>query len=111
VSFDFDDHEPGRASFHALYQAVHRTAVYRVSPAASAKRRSVDQKVLLIMDGHPVPRAQKVKRWLAEREDQIAVFELPGDSPELNPDEYLNQDVRMSKATRWAGSAPAIKLK
>lgn len=56
--------------------------------------RSVDQKVFLIMDGHPVHRAQKVKRWLATREDQIEVFTLPGYSPQLNPDEYLNQDVK-----------------
>lgn len=62
--------------------------------------RSVDQKVFLIMDGHPVHRARKVKRWLAEREDQIEVFELPGYSPELNPDEYLNQDVKSNALGR-----------
>jgi len=63
--------------------------------------------VLLIMDGHPVPRAQKVKRWLAEREDQIAVFELPGDSPELNPDEYLNQDGKSNALGRQRPSDQA----
>lgn len=62
--------------------------------------RSVDRKVFLIMDGHPVHRAKKVKRWLAERSDQIEVFTLPGYSPGLNPDEYLNQDVKSNAVGR-----------
>ena len=62
--------------------------------------RSVDRKVFLIMDGHPVHKARKVKAWLAERSDQIEVFYLPGYSPELNPDEYLNQDVKNNAVGR-----------
>lgn len=52
------------------------------------------RKVLLILDGHPVHKSRKVKTWLAEHHKQIEVFLLPSYSPELNPDEYLNQDVK-----------------
>jgi transposase len=52
------------------------------------------RKVLLILDGHPVHKGRKVKAWLVEHAEQIEVFLLPGYSPELNPDEYLNQDVK-----------------
>lgn len=48
----------------------------------------------MILDGHPVHKSRKAKAWLAEHADQIEVFLLPGYSPELNPDEYLNQDVK-----------------
>lgn len=62
--------------------------------------RSVDRKVFLIMDGHPVHKSRKVQAWLAERTDQIEVFYLPGYSPQLNPDEYLNQDVKSNAVGR-----------
>ena len=35
-----------------------------------------------------------VKKWLKEHEEQIEVFFLPSYSPELNPDEYLNCDLK-----------------
>jgi len=56
--------------------------------------RSVKGKVFLIVDGHPVHRGKMVRRWLAERGGRITLFFLPGYSPELNPDELLNQDVK-----------------
>ena len=52
------------------------------------------RKVLLILDGHPVHKSKKVQTWLAEHGEQIEVFLLPGYSPELNPDEFLNQDIK-----------------
>jgi hypothetical protein len=35
-----------------------------------------------------------VKDWVARHEDQIALFFLPSYSPELNPDEHLNCDLK-----------------
>jgi len=62
--------------------------------------RSVDRKVLLILDRHPVHRANKFDLWLDEHVDQIERFYLPGYSPELNPDECLNQDVKANAVGR-----------
>lgn len=67
--------------------------------------RSVDRKVLLILDRHPTHRSKKFHAWLAERVDRIELFYLPGYSPELNPDECLNQDVKSNAVgRRRAGS-------
>jgi transposase len=52
------------------------------------------RKVILIVDGHPVHKAIAVKEWLREHADEIEVYLLPGYSPELNPDELLNQDLK-----------------
>lgn len=56
--------------------------------------RSVQGKVFLIADGHPVHHGKMVRRWLATQQQRITLFFLPGYSPELNPDELLNQDVK-----------------
>jgi transposase len=56
--------------------------------------RQGKRKVFLIVDRHPVHRSKKVKQWLEEWGDKIRLFFLPGYSPELNPDELLNQDVK-----------------
>ena len=57
-------------------------------------------KVFIIVDRHPVHRSVKVKKWLEENEDHIRMFFLPSYSPELNPDEILNQDVKSNAVGR-----------
>ena len=56
--------------------------------------RQSQRKVFLIVDRHPVHRSKKAKKWLEEQSDRIRLFFLPSYSPELNPDELLNQDVK-----------------
>jgi hypothetical protein len=58
--------------------------------------RDADRKVFLILDRLPVHRAAKVRDWLAGREAEVEVFDLPGYSPELNPDEGLNGDLKQA---------------
>lgn len=58
------------------------------------------RKVYLIVDRHPVHRSRKVKEWLLRNEERISVFLLPAYSPELNPDEMLNQDVKSNAVGR-----------
>jgi transposase len=62
--------------------------------------RKTRRKVFLIVDGHPVHKSRLVNRWLAEHGSQIRVFRLPSYSPELNPDELLNQDVKTNALGR-----------
>lgn len=54
----------------------------------------------LIVDQHPTHRAKKVKRWLAKHSEEIELFYLPPYSPERNPDEYLNQNVKANAVGR-----------
>jgi transposase len=62
--------------------------------------RKSRRKVFLIADGHPVHKSRLVSRWLAEHAAQIRLFWLPSYSPELNPDELLNQDVKTNALGR-----------
>lgn len=52
------------------------------------------KKVFLILDNLKVHHSYIVKDWLKEHQDKIEVFFLPSYSPELNPDEYLNGDLK-----------------
>jgi len=66
-------------------------------------RRLVKQtrgRVFLIVDRHPVHRSRKVRQWLKQNAAHLRLFFLPGYSPELNPDEMLNQDVKTNAVGR-----------
>ena len=57
-------------------------------------------KVFLIVDNVRVHHAKLVKHWLEQNKDSIEIFYLPAYSPELNPDELLNQDVKSTAVGR-----------
>jgi transposase len=63
-------------------------------------RQAAGQKVILILDGHPVHRSATVKRWVAAHADALELVFLPGYSPELNPTELLNQDLKTNALGR-----------
>jgi transposase len=63
-------------------------------------RDCAGRKVHLIVDGHPVHRARLVSAWVARHTDRMELHFLPGYSPELNPVELLNQDVKANAAGR-----------
>ena len=56
--------------------------------------KAAGRRVYLILDNLRVHHAKKFKQWLQSRLDQIEVFYLPSYSPELNPDEHLNCDLK-----------------
>ena len=48
---------------------------------------------------HPAHKAAKVARWIEAKRERKTMLELcfmPGYSPELNPDELLNQDTKQA---------------
>ncbi len=53
-----------------------------------------DRKIILILDNLRVHHAYVVRDWLKGKEDKIEIEYLPSYSPELNPDEYLNNDLK-----------------
>ncbi len=61
------------------------------------------KKIFLILDNLRVHHCKPVKAWLAQHMDQIEVFYLPSYSPELNPDEMANADIKQAVTT----AAPA----
>jgi len=56
--------------------------------------KDADRKVYLILDNLKVHHSYIVRDWLSEHKVRIEVFFLPSYSPELNPDEYLNCDLK-----------------
>src|ERR1019366_1853943 len=63
-------------------------------------RGAEGRKIVLIVDGHPAHRARIVRDWIARHPEQIELHYLPGYSPELNPAERLNQDVKANALGR-----------
>lgn len=58
------------------------------------------RKIFLIVDRHPVHRSAAARQWLDANRHRIRLFFLPGYSPDLNPDEYLNNDVKTNAVGR-----------
>jgi transposase len=63
-------------------------------------RAAASQKVILILDGHPVHRAAAVRRFAQANSELLELVFLPGYSPELNPTELLNQDLKSNALGR-----------
>jgi len=55
---------------------------------------SVAGKIYLVVDRLQAHKAKKVQRWLNEHKDRIEVVLVPSRAPELNVDEYLNNDLK-----------------
>jgi transposase len=53
-----------------------------------------ERKLMWIVDRHPVHRSDAVHRWLQAHRDKIEMHLLPPYSPQLNPTEHLNCDVK-----------------
>lgn len=62
--------------------------------------RQRTQKVFLIIDSHPVHKSRAVRDWVERHCDRICLFFLPSYSPQLNPDELLNHDVKANAVGR-----------
>jgi transposase len=56
--------------------------------------RTTTRKVFLIVDRLKAHDAAVVDEWVKRHKDRIELFYLPCYSPELNPDEYLNNDLK-----------------
>ena len=56
--------------------------------------KDAKRKVIMILDNLRVHHCAPVKEWLEKHKAMIEVFYLPAYSPELNPDEYLNCDLK-----------------
>jgi len=87
----------GKLAF-MVFERTFTTAVF----VAFLRRllRHTGRKVFLIVDEHPVHGAAAVARWVARHRQRLRLFFLPGYSPDLNPGEFLNQDVKTNAVGR-----------
>ena len=58
------------------------------------------KKIFLILDNLRVHHSKPVKAWAEEHEKKIELFYLPSYSPELNPEERLNADLKQAMGTK-----------
>lgn len=68
--------------------------------------KDADRKVFLILGNLGAHHSKAVEQWLEPRKDRIEIFYLPGYSPELNPDERLNADLKQA-----IGSSVPVRVK
>jgi transposase len=66
--------------------------------------KDAGRKVFLVLDNLKVHYSKPVKEWLEEHKKQIEGFYLPAYCPELNPDEYLNNDLKTGVYQGGAGA-------
>jgi len=62
--------------------------------------QTVRERIYLIVDNLRVHHAKKVQRWVDKHSERIRLFYLPPYAPEHNPDEYLNQDLKLEISKR-----------
>ena len=61
---------------------------------------STRKKVFLVIDQHPTHKARAVEDWVQHHADEIDITWLPRYSPEYNPDEFLNNDLKANLKTK-----------
>jgi transposase len=64
--------------------------------------KDTPQKIFLIVDNLRVHHAKLVKAWEQQNQQHIKLFYLPSYSPQLNPDERLNADLKYAVASKVA---------
>ena len=62
--------------------------------------KDAEKKVFLILDNLRVHHSKLVKAWVAAHEARIELFYLPSYSPQLNPEERLNADLKQEMGKR-----------
>jgi transposase len=62
--------------------------------------KDAGRKIFLILDNLRVHHSRLVKAWVSERRDHIELFYLPSYSPQLNPEERLNADLKQVMGKR-----------
>ena len=71
--------------------------------------KDAGRKVYLILDNLRVHHSKPVKTWLAEHEHETEAFYLPSYSPELNPNEMANADLKQA-VTKLAPARTKLQL-
>jgi len=56
--------------------------------------------IFLVVDGHPVHRSAKVRKFVEGFDGKLRLFRLPAYSPDLNPDEHVWAHLKSHKLGR-----------
>ncbi len=56
--------------------------------------------LIIILDNHPSHHGNDLKAWVKSKKKLLALHYLPSYAPDLNPDEFLNCDLKAEIAKR-----------
>jgi transposase len=74
--------------------------------------RGTTGKIFLMVDRLQAHQTPAVKAWVTAHHDRLELFPLPRRAPELNPDEYLNNDLKGGvNAAGLPASAKDLRLR
>jgi len=62
--------------------------------------------LFVIVDGHPAHKAKRVTQFVASVAPRLQLFRLPPYSPELNPDEWVWNDLKNNAIGRKVLTGP-----
>ena len=62
--------------------------------------KDVKRKIFLIVDGHPAHKAKMVSKFIQSTKGQLSLYFLPPYSPDLNPDEFVWNDIKNNSIKR-----------
>ena len=69
------------------------------------------RKIVLIVDGHPAHKANRVRRFVARQAGRLEVHFLPPYSPDLNPDELAWAHVKTKLGRGTAQTKTELKTR
>ena len=90
----------GRANWMIIDGAFNHERLIEFLDALRRDGRRRRKKVFLVLDNLGVHHCKPLEAWLAEHQADIEAFFLPSYSPELNPDERLNADLKQAIGTK-----------
>ncbi len=73
---------------------IRKDVKWHVAAKRGLIKANAGKKIFLILDNLGVHHCKPVKAWVAANSDKLEVFYLPSYSPELNPEERLNADLK-----------------
>lgn len=91
---DFKKRQPGTA-FVLSFLVSGAGQFYNRQPVKAA-----NNKIFLVLDNLRVHHSKHVKEWTEWNKNKIELFFLPAYSPEKNPDEYLNCDLKQGLSNK-----------
>lgn len=86
----------GRHKFLLFSESMTQQKLIEFMDCLIKDKAAGKNKVFLVLDNLKVHHGKLVLQWLAERKDKIEVFYFPSYSPEINPDEYLNNILKQN---------------
>jgi len=86
------------AFWYAVYTGRFNATLFKQFLQDFMKRRR--RPVFLVVDGHPAHRAGLIANYIGELEGRLELHFLPGYAPELNPDEFVWNNLRQNGVSK-----------